>query len=128
MYLTVFFPFLQLLKIFVKEKLSSFVSFSEANKDYITSLGKAYQPSTCISNPCQYNVSVKGRHVYNLNSRSTGLDYDFCIHKMRQLTLTSLSVEAEQVPMSLLRQELDLAEGELEMFVLEGVQWGCCDI
>ena len=47
---------------------------------------------------------------------------------MRQLTLTSLSVEAEQVPMSLLRQELDLAEGELEMFVLEGVQWGCCDI
>ena len=49
-----------------------------------------------------------------------GLDYNYCIHKMRLLTLTSLAVESSEVSFSVLCSELNLPREEVEMVVLEG--------
>lgn len=82
---------LQLLRIFVFEKLSSYKSFYEANAEYL---------------------------------QGFGLDHDFCITKMRQLTLTSLAVEAEsgEVPFSTLLAQLDMPQEELELFLIDAIR------
>ena len=49
-----------------------------------------------------------------------GLDYNYCVHKMRLLTLTSLAVESSEVSFSVLCSELNLPREEVEMVVLEG--------
>ena len=65
-----------------------------------------------------YTLHTHTRAIIHL-----GLDHDFCITKMRQLTLTSLAVEAEsgEVPFSTLLAQLDMPQEELELFLIDGM-------
>ena len=58
----------------------------------------------------------------SLSHLLAGLEHEFCLLKMRQLTLTSLAVEAEsgEVPFSTLLTQLDLPKEELELFLIDG--------
>ncbi len=66
------------------------------------------KPSTHLNSPCI------------LFSFSAGLQEDYCVEKMRQLTIVSLAMEAREIPFSRLTQELSLEEDKLEQFVIDG--------
>lgn len=51
-----------------------------------------------------------------------GLQEQYCIEKMRQLTLVSLAMEAQEIPFSQLSTELHLEQDQLEQFVINTVR------
>ena len=56
----------------------------------------------------------------------TGLQETYCVEKMRQLTLVSLAMEAQEIPFSRLSQELHMETDQLEQFVINGEKFACC--
>ena len=116
-----------MLRIFVFEKLSSYKTFYEANAEYLKELGKYIN----LGQLNIYHMSPPHTHTHTHTLIHTcahtiihlGLDNDFCITKMRQLTLTSLAVEAEsgEVPFSTLLAQLDIPREELELFLIDGM-------
>ena len=127
------------------EKLSSYKLFYEANADYLKELGEWAQPGvvwlwkdilkssiSLSSLSLSLILSLSLSHSLSLSfslslSLSAGLDHNFCLTKIRQLTLTSLAVEAEsgEVTFSALLSELDIPREDLELFLIDGmhVQW-----
>ena len=55
----------------------------------------------------------------------TGLQETYCVEKMRQLTLVSLAMEAQEIPFSRLSQELHMEQDQLEQFVINGETLAC---
>ena len=76
-----------------------------------------------------FQISTRHLHVYvYVGGRITplscivicsGLGYDECVKKMRQLTLASLAAEQEVVPFSVLGEELRMEAAQLEHFIVD---------
>ena len=81
--------------------------------------GMLYLLQLGVVSTIQYNRHMPISLMF-FSPQFEGLEYNYCVRKMRLLTLTSLAVESTEVAFSTLSSELDLPIEEVEMLILDG--------